>query len=122
MRIAGRLVESGDAVQIEVANGLIDRVEALADLSSATWITPGWFDIQVNGYAGYDVNAPDVTPGAIIALTHALWQRGVTTFCPTIITASEAQICHSLRAIAAACEADSSVAHSIVCVHIEGPS
>lgn len=121
MWIEGRLVESNQMVRLEVTGGMIGHIEA-ASAASALLIAPGWLDIQVNGYAGHDVNAPDVTPEAIVALTHLLWQRGVTAFCPTVITESEEAICHSLHAIAAACEADSRVAHSIPCIHVEGPA
>lgn len=121
MWIEGRLVESGQAVRLEITGSQIGSIEA-SNTASAVWIAPGWLDIQVNGYAGYDANAPDVTPETIIALTHALWQRGVTAFCPTVITASEEAMCQSLRAISAACEADQQVAHSIPCIHVEGPS
>lgn len=75
MWIEGRLVESNQIVRLEVTDGMIGRIES-ASAASSIWIAPGWLDIQVNGYAGHDVNAPDVTPEVIIALTHSLWQRG----------------------------------------------
>jgi N-acetylglucosamine-6-phosphate deacetylase len=122
MWFEGRLIESGYPVRLEVIDGVIGRIESLnSDTVPDVWIAPGWLDIQVNGYAGHDVNAPDVTPEVIIEITHALWQRGITAFCPTVITQSEAQICHSLQVIAAACKADALVAHAIPCIHVEGP-
>ncbi len=83
---------------------------------------PGLVDLQVNGYAGADVNADDVTPDVVVELTRALWQRGVTTYLPTVITAPEEKIRHCLAMIAAARRADPLVAHSIAGVHVEGPS
>jgi N-acetylglucosamine-6-phosphate deacetylase len=46
---------------------------------------------------------------------------GVTTFVPTLITASEQKIIHNLRIIAAARHADPLLAHMIPFVHVEGP-
>ena len=46
-------------------------------------ITPGLVDLQVNGYAGHDVNADDITVDTLAALTRDLWGRGVTTYLPT---------------------------------------
>lgn len=83
---------------------------------------PGLIDLQVNGYAGFDVNADDITSDTIIALTRALWAEGVTTYLPTIITASKEKILHVLETIADARNSDSLIAHSIAGVHVEGPS
>lgn len=85
-------------------------------------ITPGLVDLQVNGYAGHDVNADDVTVDTLEALTRALWKRGVTTYLPTVITASEEKILHVLSVIATARRGDPLLAHSIAGVHVEGPS
>ncbi|WP_052667012.1 N-acetylglucosamine-6-phosphate deacetylase [Nitriliruptor alkaliphilus] len=83
---------------------------------------PGLVDLQVNGYAGHDVNAEDLSPADVVALTRALWSQGVTTFLPTIITATEERIEGALRAIVTARDSDPQVAHSIVGVHVEGPA
>lgn len=85
------------------------------------FVLPGLIDLQVNGFAGHDVNAADVTPQTIAALTRALWRCGTTSFLPTVITAPEASVHRALRAIAAARQVDPLVAHSIVGVHLEGP-
>lgn len=82
---------------------------------------PGLIDLQVNGYAGHDINADDVSAETVIALTRALWSQGVTTYLPTIITAPEEKIIHILRVIAEARKGDRFVEHSIAGVHVEGP-
>ena len=85
-------------------------------------ITPGLVDLQVNGYAGHDVNADDVSIDTLADLTRALWEQGVTTYLPTVITASEEKILHVLAVIAAARRSDPLLAHSIAGIHVEGPS
>ncbi|UNK70702.1 amidohydrolase family protein [Microbacterium sp. H1-D42] len=89
-------------------------------MSVTSW--PGLVDLQVNGFGGFDVNADDVTPDTIVALTRALWREGVTTYLPTVITASEEKIAHALETIALARQIDPLIARSIAGIHIEGPS
>lgn len=87
-----------------------------------TTLQPGLIDLQVNGYAGYDVNDDSVDIETIIELTRALWAQGVTTYLPTVITASQDKICHVMAVIAAARRSDPLIAHSIAGVHVEGPA
>jgi N-acetylglucosamine-6-phosphate deacetylase len=84
-------------------------------------ISPGWVDIQVNGFAGHDFNSPSVQPSDVITAVRRLWQEGVTHCLPTVITQSEERMAHSLRAIARACADDAAVRSSILGVHLEGP-
>ncbi|MDQ3855223.1 MAG: amidohydrolase family protein [Chloroflexota bacterium] len=118
--VTGRIVESGDAVEVEVEGS---RIGSLQPVSSAglPWVGPGLIDIQVNGYMGHDLNDPAVTPDVVARLVRALWSVGVTGVCPTVITGSEARMCRSLEAVASACDSDPLVAHSVVCIHVEGP-
>jgi N-acetylglucosamine-6-phosphate deacetylase len=107
-------------MRIELAEGRIAAIEP-TDVDTSIWVIPGLIDLQINGYGGLDVNAEDVTADVISELTHRLWQLGITAFCPTVITASRARILATLRAIAAARNADALVAQSILGVHVEGP-
>jgi N-acetylglucosamine-6-phosphate deacetylase len=84
-------------------------------------IAPGFIDGQVNGYGGFDLNADDITPQTVISLTAKLAKLGVTTWVPTIVTASEEAITSALVQIARACESDPTTRAAIPCVHIEGP-
>lgn len=89
-------------------------------MTSRSW--PGLVDLQVNGYAGIDVNADDMTAQTVVDLTRVLWTQGVTTYLPTVITAPEEKIRHVLAAVAEARRHDPLVAHSIAGVHVEGPA
>jgi N-acetylglucosamine-6-phosphate deacetylase len=125
--LEGRSVEDGRAVRVTVDGGVIAALEPVgADAADATvapadWLSPGWLDVQVNGFAGHDPNAANADPSNTIDMVRALWRRGVTGVCPTICTESEEHIIGALRAIAAACEADPLVASAIVGIHVEGP-
>lgn len=120
MQIEGRLIETGDAVCLTVEGAAIAAMQSIGARSEA-WIAPAFIDLQVNGYAGFDFNAADVTLETVAGIVRALWRRGVTAICPTVITQSEAAMCRSLSAIAAACDADPRIAHAVPCIHVEGP-
>nr|WP_238356998.1 amidohydrolase family protein [Kribbella italica] len=103
-------VEDGRVAEVVAASGPVDG-----------WLAPGLVDLQVNGFGGYDVNGPAVTPETVIELGRALAAAGTTSFLPTVITAPEDEIIASLRAVAAAREADQATRDAIPFVHVEGP-
>jgi len=117
----GRSAEDGRPVRVTVEGGLVTAIERATDDPGGTWISPGWMDIQVNGYAGHDPNAADADASTTAAMLRALWPEGVSGSCITICTESEAHILGNLRAIVAACDADPLVAASVVGIHVEGP-
>ncbi|WP_020497331.1 N-acetylglucosamine-6-phosphate deacetylase [Sciscionella marina] len=119
--ISGLEPESGRAVRVRFAEGVIESVEYDHDGDEDCWLTPGLVDLQVNGYAGHDVNARDVDAETVLAMTGSLRAAGVTTFAPTVVTASEEQTLRSLRAIAQARAASPVARHAIAQVHMEGP-
>ncbi len=75
---------------------------------------PGFFDLQVNGFAGVDFNEP-CTPAQLQHAIAALCATGVTQFLPTIITSSRAHFASCAQAILNF--ADPAIAG----IHMEGP-
>jgi N-acetylglucosamine-6-phosphate deacetylase len=118
--VTGRDPTSGEPLKLIIEDG---RIQTIASGSSgeATWLSPGLIDLQVNGYCDCDLNADSVDPDVVISLAHKLISTGVTTFIPTIITASEESITGALRAIAKARRASPLAAHAMPFVHVEGP-
>ncbi|OLT00616.1 N-acetylglucosamine-6-phosphate deacetylase [Pseudonocardia sp. CNS-004] len=121
MRIRGRDPVSGRLLEVGTDGPLIAHVRPVDDAEDAPWLLPGLVDLQVNGYGGHDVNGPDVTADEVVALVHALARAGTTTVVPTVITASEADVVRSLRAVAEARARDEATRRSVPCVHVEGP-
>lgn len=116
---------TGELLEVSAGTTItrIDRksaasIEAEGDLP---FLSPGLIDLQVNGFAGIDVNGPDVTAERIVEITAALARLGVTTWVPTIVTASEDAIDHALRVIEDARSHSPQLAHAIPCAHVEGP-
>jgi N-acetylglucosamine-6-phosphate deacetylase len=119
--IFGRNPNDGQPIEVIVDDG---RVQAIvpARTDQDAWLTPGVIDLQVNGYGGDDVNADGIDPGVIHSLTKKMITTGVTTYLPTIITASEGKITAALRAIAEARRGSALVADAIPYIHVEGPN
>lgn len=122
MKLRGRDPGSGRLLEVGTDGPVIARVRHLPDgPADAPWLLPGLVDLQVNGYGGHDVNGPDVTADEVVALVGALARAGTTTVVPTVITAAEADIVRSLRAVAEARARDEATRLAVPCVHVEGP-
>jgi len=68
---------------------------------------PGFFDPQVNGFAGVDFNHPLLTPERLHQAARSLASTGVTCFLPTLITSSQEKMVRQLKIIAEALRNDS---------------
>jgi N-acetylglucosamine-6-phosphate deacetylase len=79
------------------------------------YLSPGFVDLQVNGYAGVDYNAAATTPEDVRRSLDAMTATGVTLCLPTIITSSREHFAHCARTVLAA-------RHPAVAgLHMEGP-
>jgi N-acetylglucosamine-6-phosphate deacetylase len=120
--IEGKDWQTRKPIRLTIREGRIfEVVEPEKVTDDAPLIAPGLIDLQVNGYKGMDVNAPLFDTRDIRRLTASLWETGVTTFYPTVITNSEEVITRSLRILARACREDVMVDTSVGGIHLEGP-
>jgi N-acetylglucosamine-6-phosphate deacetylase len=86
----------------------------------AGWIAPGWVDIQVNGFAGVDYNAPQTPHEEIARSVQVLYSAGVTRFYPTVITGAPEDMAGALRNLARAKDGLAEGA-AMDGFHVEGP-
>lgn len=84
-------------------------------------VTPGLVDIQVNGFAGIDFNAPGITAQQMDIALSGMLSSGVTRCLPTLITAGEAELIALLRDLDAAVSKSTLGALMVPGYHIEGP-
>lgn len=121
MKFIGQTLFNNTSVEITIVNDRVQSMREVPAADSTIQIAPAPIDIQVNGFAGFDLNVATVTPEDVCAMVRALWRVGTGFLCPTVVTASFDAIRNSLRAIVAACKADTLVAHSVLGIHLEGP-
>jgi N-acetylglucosamine-6-phosphate deacetylase len=76
---------------------------------------PGFFDLQVNGFAGADFNAPDLTADRVAQALDAMRATGVTRCLPTLITSPFEAFAASARVLARMTDP------AIAGIHMEGP-
>lgn len=118
--IIGREPATGRCVEVTVEGDTVMSIEDTAE-PCPFWISAGLIDLQVNGYAGLDLNGTDIVPDTVAALSRALLTMGVTSFAATVITAREEEMVHRLRTIAEGCSRDAVAAACIPLIHVEGP-
>ncbi len=112
---------TGKGRTLYVGDGLIQSEEP-CDQPGLMVLSPGLVDLQVNGYAGHDLNEGRLEPDAVEALSEALCRVGVSAYLPTLITASENDLCQRLAAIRNAQENLPRSKQMIAGIHVEGPS
>jgi N-acetylglucosamine-6-phosphate deacetylase len=120
--ITGRDYLTGKPVKVTMQEGIIIETEEIPPGSDAGYIiAPGLTDLQINGYAGIDLNSNNLLPEAVRDISVRLWSEGVTTFFPTIITNSPGNITSSVSAVAQACRLYPEAAGAVGGIHLEGP-
>src|SRR5581483_5617994 len=82
---------------------------------------PGYFDLQVNGYAGVDFNREDLGSEDLHRACARLRADGVDQVLATVITEEPEKMCARLAAILRHREQDPLVRSVIAGFHIEGP-
>lgn len=110
--LVGNRLIPGD---VEVADGVVTAYGLGSPNGRGRGIaTPGFVDLQVNGFGGVDLLEAD--GDGFRRAGDALLETGVTAYLPTFITAPEEQILAALRELPVADEGP-----RILGVHLEGP-
>jgi N-acetylglucosamine-6-phosphate deacetylase len=120
--VTGIYYSDGEQVSISIADGKIVKIEHLLQGAgnSELYVAPGLIDLQVNGFHGIDFSDPDLTEEGMLKATRALWQAGVSTFVPTVITNEKSALLKSFSILASALD-NEDLRMSIPGFHLEGP-
>src|SRR4051812_4492625 len=124
--VVGRTPGRSSVVRCEwqgLAISAVDELISPPDIQQ--YVTPGFIDLQVNGFAGVDFNDSTVSTEDISGAIRKLFRTGVTRFFPTIITASEERIIACLRNLSSAksefLRHGLAEGHAMEAFHVEGP-
>jgi N-acetylglucosamine-6-phosphate deacetylase len=112
-------------VRIEIEDGRIKRVRYIKNLSEPQnnfYIAPGLIDNQINGFMGVSFvdTGGELTHEGIALVTTSLWEKGITSYFPTLTTNDPQIYLKNLKLLARAKE-DPALLGSIPGFHIEGP-
>lgn len=114
---------AGKHFSIRVENGrIVARDGIVTKVQDLPTIIPSFVDMQVNGFQGLDLNEGVLELETVEALSDALCCVGVRAYLPTLITASEADLCQRLQAIRKGAEILPKSKELIAGIHIEGPA
>lgn len=116
----GLSVETGTPIAVSVADGVIESVEPLPEASVSDWISPGWIDLQVNGFGGVDYNSPATTTEQVARSIAVQRKTGVTRLLPTVITGDLGEMAACLANLARA-RRELPEGAAIAGFHVEGP-
>ncbi|UOB18389.1 N-acetylglucosamine-6-phosphate deacetylase [Abyssalbus ytuae] len=109
-------------VCMEIKNGFISSVTACQQkINSGLYIAPGLVDLQINGYQGIDFNKRGTNIYDIKKITQILFEKGITSYYPTVISNSDKATESLLTIIALACETFPEINACIGGIHLEGP-
>jgi N-acetylglucosamine-6-phosphate deacetylase len=80
-----------------------------------------WIDLQINGYAGVDFNAPGLSVDQVIAVTERLERDGTAGYLPTFVTGDPEMVLANMRVLVEARVKNALCERNILGVHLEGP-
>jgi N-acetylglucosamine-6-phosphate deacetylase len=121
MNCKGQNVFSGESIDLEFNRAILRIDPVLGETTPGVLLSPGFIDLQVNGFAGADYNSPTTRVESIAASIHAMHSTGVTTFFATVITGPPAGMVGALKNLTLAKAELGEAAASMEGFHIEGP-
>jgi N-acetylglucosamine-6-phosphate deacetylase len=117
-------IEDGRILEVTTRSHSETTITArVTDLGDAI-LAPGFIDIHIHGNGGHDIM--EATPDALAAVERSLAKHGVTSYCPTTVTAAVDRTVDSLQKLADAIEGkhpswDRSDRAVPLGLHLEGP-
>lgn len=111
--------DDGRLSGVRVADGKITQVDTV---ERSGWnVSPGFIDMQLNGFHGVDFCGDDLTAEEAVSSLPWIWKTGCTTFCATVITNTFEKQTRSFRVLEEARAQDRRFAATVPCYHQEGP-
>jgi len=122
MKVRGISVFNEKPIEVEIKEGFIENINSLPKSEQKLpYISPGFFDIQVNGYKGSDYSLEDFSEGDIKNIITNLAASGTTQHIPTIVSSPQERILKNLEIISKAINTSPDIKEAIPGIHIEGP-
>ena len=120
--IRGRIPGRAGLWEVLYRDGLVDKVtcvDAGFCGDRCLWITPGLFDLQINGIAGVSFTSASLSTEELARADRLIRDHGISRYCPTLITSSRETTLAALGAFDAAWRGGALPA--AWGIHLEGP-
>jgi N-acetylglucosamine-6-phosphate deacetylase len=121
MHFIAEEVLTGKSISVAIENSSYRMVQSDQAPTAGFYLSPGWVDIQVNGFAGNNLSGDGLRLEDVQSMNARLRREGLAAWCPTLVTAETHQIEDNLRIIAKACDLDPALEMAIPGFHLEGP-
>lgn len=109
-------------IAVDMAQGkIVGLSESYEPVKDNFYIAPGLVDLQINGFKGIDFNTLGLSISDIATITNVLFEKGITTYFPTLITNKNTTIDTLIKTIVAACKSNELINACIGGIHLEGP-
>ena len=123
--IEGINYATGKPIKVTIKDGKISKIEGIKKLSNENndvFISQGFIDNQVNGFAGvtFSFGGSDLTQEGVEKATSELWKKGVTTYLPTLTTNSKELLINNFTVLSESVD-NEKLLGSIPGFHLEGP-
>jgi N-acetylglucosamine-6-phosphate deacetylase len=122
MQIRGRIPGRAGLWQLSCDGDLLQTLECVDPHFTDTrcrWITPGLFDLQINGIAGTHFTEPGKTDDELARADQLIRAGGVSRYCPTLVTCSRETALAALADFRTAWE--KGIIPGAWGIHLEGP-
>jgi len=120
MDLHAKRYDTGEPLAIRIENGVIVSVAA-SDRTPTTWVSPSFFDPQINGCLGIAFNSPKLRPDDVRTVADECQAHGIGGFFPTLITGSFEDLRHGFATLTRAVDADAELSRRLPGYHLEGP-
>jgi N-acetylglucosamine-6-phosphate deacetylase len=125
LSVTGKSSADAGVLKIDFNAAILAVDELLRPEPLDEFVSAGFIDLQVNGFAGVDYNDPGSSREAIAHSIRKMFTTGVTRFLATIITGPEQRIVAAIENLVAAkhtfAQAGMPEAEALAGLHIEGP-
>lgn len=113
--------DTNQPVRVTVIGGKIESAEPFAGGADLPLISPGLFDIQINGGWGAEFSSETLTVEQVRRIFNGVQKTGVTRFCPTLTTNAESTLLSAAETIAETLATFPEYEPLVAGLHLEGP-
>jgi len=122
MKVRGISIFNRKPIEVGIKEGFIENINLLpGSKHNLPYVSPGFFDLQVNGYKGSDYSLEDFSEEHLRNIITNLAASGTTQHVPTIVSSPQERILKNLEIISKAINTSTDIKESIPGIHIEGP-
>lgn len=121
MKVQGLSVFTNQPIAVQWEGERITEIAEIEARDGLPYLSPGFLDMQVNGYNGSDYSLEGFNPDHLRNIIGSMAKSGTTQHVPTIVSSPQKRFLRNLRILAEEMERSREIESAISGIHIEGP-